>query len=426
MESASLKFVLTGSTGFVGQQLAPKLREAGGDLILVSRNAAQLLRDYPDFRSCDYTDLRLFDLRDAIFIHAAVLNNSSTGTEHEFWEANVKHLLDTAYAASKADARCFINLASTHALDPSVNDVYGRSKAQGANELLQKFPKFGINLYLPTVYGQRFKGRLEILNRLPSQLRPWILSFLRLAKPMVSSDIVAKQILDLAAVPKDAVCHWDRWSREFFVADPVPKAGLHSAIKRATDILAAVTLVIVFGWLMIAIWIWIKFDSRGPGIFAQQRVGQNGIIFTCYKFRTMATDTVQAATHEVSEVTVTRAGRFLRRTKLDELPQCINILRNEMSLVGPRPCLPVQEELVAARERQGVLTIKPGITGLAQIRDIDMSNPSKLANFDARYRAFRTVLSDLQILVATLIGRGRGDPVGSAATNSGFVEEQNS
>ena len=121
--------------------------------------------------------------------------------------------------------------------------------------------------------------------------------------------------------------------------------------------------------------------------------------------------TRQAGTHEISASAVTPIGRHLRRTKLDELPQIVNILRNEMSLVGPRPCLPGQTELIDARRRLGVLTVKPGISGLAQINGIDMSTPWRLASWDARYIALRSLALDARIALRTVMGSGQGDRV---------------
>tara|TARA_R110001606_G_scaffold172539_2_gene318742 strand:- start:158 stop:652 length:495 start_codon:yes stop_codon:yes gene_type:complete len=164
---------------------------------------------------------------------------------------------------------------------------------------------------------------------------------------------------------------------------------------------------------MLAIAVAVKVSSPGPAIFAQRRVGKGRKIFTCYKFRTMSDGTKESATHEIQSSSVTPLGSFLRAVKLDELPQIFNIFRNEMSLVGPRPCLPIQTELIAERQLRNVYGIKPGITGLAQVKDIDMSDPHRLAEVDAQYMAQRTLVSEMKILVATFIGKGRGDRTSS-------------
>jgi len=164
-------------------------------------------------------------------------------------------------------------------------------------------------------------------------------------------------------------------------------------------------------WLLLIVWFSVKCGSPGPGIYAQERVGRYGKTFTCYKFRTMQQGTVQAGTHEVSQASVTGIGRFLRRTKLDELPQVWNILKNEISLIGPRPGLPVQKELYEARQAWGVFKVKPGISGLAQVNDIDMSNPEKLARWDARYIALQSLSLDIGIVLATVSGHGQGDQI---------------
>jgi lipopolysaccharide/colanic/teichoic acid biosynthesis glycosyltransferase len=237
------------------------------------------------------------------------------------------------------------------------------------------------------------------------------LGLLRQVKPMISVDHLLVSLLDL--IGRDDLSG-DAWGSERYAADPVGNAGLFSAAKRTIDLLAVVGVIVLLGWLMVLVALYIRFDSRGPAIFAQRRIGREGRTFTCYKFRTMTLGTADAATHEVSATAVTAAGRFLRRTKLDELPQIANVLMNEMSLVGPRPCLPVQSELIARRHDRGVLRLKPGITGLAQIRDIDMSDPPRLAAWDDRYRAFRTLFGDVAILIRTISGGGSGDRVASS------------
>jgi O-antigen biosynthesis protein WbqP len=152
------------------------------------------------------------------------------------------------------------------------------------------------------------------------------------------------------------------------------------------------------------------FDTGSP-LFQQTRVGRHKKPFVLVKFRTMKLETAHVATHLVDASAVTPFGRFLRRTKLDELPQLWNVLKGEMSLVGPRPCLQSQEELISARERLGVFAARPGITGLAQITGVDMSNPKQLAGTDAVMLSSLRVRDYLRYLLMTLVGRGFGDPI---------------
>ncbi|QDZ13293.1 sugar transferase [Devosia ginsengisoli] len=180
-------------------------------------------------------------------------------------------------------------------------------------------------------------------------------------------------------------------------------------LKRVIDLALAIGLVLAIWWAMIIIWAAVRLQSPGPGIYRQPRIGQNGRLFTCLKFRTMLLSTPDRGTHEISDTAVTGLGRFLRRTKLDELPQVFNVIRNEMTFVGPRPSLPSQSEVVIERERRGVLQAKPGITGLAQINGIDMSDPVRLAEYDQRYLELQSPRLDFQIMLATLVGRGGGD-----------------
>jgi len=117
-------------------------------------------------------------------------------------------------------------------------------------------------------------------------------------------------------------------------------------------------------------------------------------------------------THDAKASQVTPIGHFLRKTKLDELPQLWNVLKGDMSLIGPRPCLPSQTELVAERVKRSVLQLRPGITGLAQINDVDMSDPVRLAEVDAEYLKIRSFALDMTILFRTVFGQeGRGDRV---------------
>ncbi|MFT6658502.1 MAG: lipopolysaccharide/colanic/teichoic acid biosynthesis glycosyltransferase [Maritalea sp.] len=162
-------------------------------------------------------------------------------------------------------------------------------------------------------------------------------------------------------------------------------------------------------WLLLIVALLIKSTSPGPILFKQARVGKDGKEFILVKFRTMHLGTKNLATHEVSLSSVIPIGHFIRKIKIDELPQIWNIVRGELSLVGPRPCLPTQTELVDARKVRGVFDILPGITGIAQVMGVDMSNPHALAKLDEKYLKQRSLLVDIKILIFTAIGRGNRD-----------------
>jgi lipopolysaccharide/colanic/teichoic acid biosynthesis glycosyltransferase len=170
-------------------------------------------------------------------------------------------------------------------------------------------------------------------------------------------------------------------------------------------------LGLVFGLPVLLVLVVIGLFDTGSPIFRQQRVGRNQKPFTLVKFRTMKKDTASVASHLASANAITPFGHFLRRTKLDELPQLWNVLKGEMSLVGPRPCLFNQEELIDERESRGVLSARPGITGLAQVNDIDMSTPRLLAETDQKMLKNLTVGAYFKYIFMTVAGKGAGDRV---------------
>ena len=152
------------------------------------------------------------------------------------------------------------------------------------------------------------------------------------------------------------------------------------------------------------------FDTGSP-LFMQERVGRNKKPFTLVKFRTMTVDTASVASHLANTASITPFGGFLRKTKLDELPQLWNVLKGEMSLVGPRPGLFNQEELTQAREAKNVFAVRPGITGLAQVNEIDMSTPELLAKIDREMIDTLTIGNYFKYILMTVTGSGSGDRV---------------
>lgn len=171
--------------------------------------------------------------------------------------------------------------------------------------------------------------------------------------------------------------------------------------KRSVDVIAAVCAFIVLMPILALIAILIKVFDPGPIIFRQQRVGRGGKSFTFFKFRSMPVNTGDIPSDQVGQIKLTWIGRVIRRTNLDELPQLFNILRGDMSIVGPRPPIPSQTELLQARASNGADACRPGLTGLAQISSFDGMSVQQKAEFDGEYAANITFINDVMIILKT-------------------------
>jgi O-antigen biosynthesis protein WbqP len=183
-----------------------------------------------------------------------------------------------------------------------------------------------------------------------------------------------------------------------------------SFLKRAVDVAACLLALPIVLPLCLLLMLLIRLESRGSPLFVQWRMGRRARPFRMLKLRTMRADTTNLPSHEVGQERITRLGRSLRRLKLDELPQVLNVLTGSMSLVGPRPCLPSQAELIAAREARGLFRLRPGVTGPAQLVGVDMSQPITLAEVEAEYFSRSTLRSDMSLIFKTIVGAGSGDP----------------
>lgn len=179
---------------------------------------------------------------------------------------------------------------------------------------------------------------------------------------------------------------------------------------RVIDFLAAFFGLLFLWPILLVVTIIGLFDTGSP-IFVQERVGRNKKPFKLIKFRTMSVETKSVASHLANTASITKLGGFLRKTKIDELPQLINVVKGEMSLVGPRPNLFNQEELIKERDARGVYDVLPGITGLAQVQNIDMSTPELLAKIDKQMIDTLTLKDYLKYIIMTATGRGSGDAV---------------
>lgn len=399
-----MQAVITGASGCLGKQLVPRLLAAGWSCVLVGRNPQSLRDLLPGCETISYDEIDAKAVGSDLLLHLAVLNNDVDAVWEEFDRVNVQLTVETCKRAAAAGIGRFIFISSTQALDRSNSSHYAESK-RAAAAALRNIGGIPVEIiYLPAVIGDKFAGRLGVLNRLPIFLRGRMTQFLGALHPTVHVDNLARAL----TAPADGK---DGPLTSRIVTDGQSKNTFFTVVNRLVDLGFALAVVILLWWAMVLIWLAIRLQSPGPGIFRQERIGQDGRPFICYKFRTMFIATPNLATHQIPASSITPIGHFLRRTKLDELPQIINLLRLEMSLVGPRPCLPSQKRLLEERHKRNVLTIKPGITGLAQINGIDMSDPVLLAECDERYLKLRSLLLDLKIMIATAVGKGSGDRI---------------
>lgn len=196
-------------------------------------------------------------------------------------------------------------------------------------------------------------------------------------------------------------------------------------MRRILDVIASGVILVILSPLMALIALWVRVDSRGPMLFRQLRVGRDGVPFEIYKFRTMTQADGPMVT-VANDPRITRSGRVLRRTKLDELPQFLNVLQGAMSLVGPRPEVPMYVELWPPDQRSVILSVRPGLTDPATVRFrresellVEAADPQRYyveeilplkATIYAEYVATRTLRDDFMVLVRTaalLLGRSR-------------------
>ncbi|MBQ9994302.1 MAG: sugar transferase [Clostridia bacterium] len=187
---------------------------------------------------------------------------------------------------------------------------------------------------------------------------------------------------------------------------------VYDAVKRCMDIVAASLALIIFALPMALIALIIRMDSEGSSIFSQYRVGRDGKLFRIYKFRSMKFDAPSEVPTEMlkkSQRYITRVGNILRKTSLDELPQLINVIRGDMSFVGPRPLIAGESEVHELRRRAGVYAVRPGITGWAQVNGRDNVSAQEKVEYDAEYVNGRSFAFDAHILIKTVTVVFTGD-----------------
>ena len=386
--------IITGASGFIGQQIIPLLDAQGHRLLLVGRDAQKLANVYPNHQCCDYASLGNEGAGADLCLHLAVMNNDKEGSIDAFRNANVDLLKQVVDACKTASVP---NLIYPSSLQTGRSDSHYSVTKKEADDYLKSINTPSVlRVSLPAVYGDgQFAGKLSILKRIPSMIREPVFQILKSLRPTVHSSRIVDFIVDSAS---------NGSQKSPILSDRQEGNRAYHWAKRLIDISFAVAIIVFFIWLLIVVWLLVKFTSKGPGIFQQERVGKNGEVFTLYKFRTLIEYTRQTDTHEIPDSSFTPVGRILRKSKIDELPQIWNILKGEISLVGPRPSLPVQTKVIEERCKWGVQNVLPGITGYSQVRGIDMSTPGELAKSDHEYEAIKSLTLDLKIILRTFTG----------------------
>lgn len=172
-------------------------------------------------------------------------------------------------------------------------------------------------------------------------------------------------------------------------------------IKRGLDVVLSGAALIVLSPILLVTTLAIRLEDGGPALFVQERVGRNGTRFRFLKFRSMPVDTATVPSAGAATLTITRVGRVIRRTNIDELPQLINILRGDMSVVGPRPAIATQEDLLRMRAENGSARCRPGLTGMAQVNSYDGMPDTEKAAYDGEYARNLSIATDISIIVRT-------------------------
>lgn len=395
-----MNIIITGCSGYLGKILIPELLKYNFNILTVGRDVRKLKQIFPKLQCCDYKQLPSKKNKYDYILHLAIENNLKNKNENDYLKTNVIFLKKILEISILLRVKKFIYLRTIHEIDVFNNSKYTVSKRK-AHKLLEEEKRIKVQtIMIPFIYSDNlYPNKLEYLNKLPKYISKWILKFLSSLKPTLNVNLLVDQLRT-----KDE-------SRSICLYQDINKNIFYNLFTAGINFIFSISILIFLFWLLALIFILIIFESGGSSIFKQSRVGRNEKIFTLYKFRTMVKNTINIETHKISQNNITKIGKVLRHYKLDELPQIFNIIKGNINLVGPRPSLTTQKNLIKNRKIHRIMNIKPGITGWAQIRRIDMSNTQKLVKVEKDYMSLRSIFFDLKILFYTFLGYGSGDRI---------------
>lgn len=387
-----MRYVIIGASGALGKNLVPLVCSAGRELLLVGRDETKLQKLFPGHTAISYGKLDEYLKPTDIIIHLAVVNTNSSAPVSEFYKVNFALVRKIRTSAEMAGVKSIVYFTTSHALNLFKQTKYAKSKRAGERVIVQTVGTNVFCFFIPKVTTNSAQVAGGALGRFLARIKT---NGLKLLTPTVSMDLIFKEVVKVSSC---------EISKNMLITDSQENNAIYSMTKRLFDLLFSSLVLASLSWLIFLCWLAVKLDSSGPGFFVQRRVGRHGELFSCIKLRTMQEDTLEAGTHLISKRKLTRVGSFLRKTKIDELPQFLNVLKNEMSIVGPRPCLPSQLDLIDCRDKYGIFALKPGITGLSQVCGYDMEFEDALTSIDYQYVKLRCVTLDLKLVVGTVVG----------------------
>jgi lipopolysaccharide/colanic/teichoic acid biosynthesis glycosyltransferase len=387
-----MKIVVTGASGFIGRQLIPILLEAGHSVLIVSRDSRRTRSFFPECHVVAPDEWWSFSVGYDCLLHLAAMNSDSKNDLAAYLEVNDKLAAKYAEDAKRAAITRFIYASSVHTLYPKKQSNYSASKKKGEESVIRAFGPAVTVMYLGAVHGSHFPKKLSFLDWIAPSLGKVLFSLASTLQPTTSVSLIAELVEDETSV--------GQLTRRI-LTDPkgqnICYRGWQGLLNVAFLTGSILVLPLIFVW-----WVTVLITDGKPGLFSQERVGKDSASFVCLKLRTMRKNTPSVGTHDLEDKYFLPGARLIRSVNLDEFPQAVNILRRQMNLIGPRPSLPSQFEIVDLRQKAGVLELLPGLTGWAQVNAADMSSPRAVAKFDEQYLHLRSVSLDVEVLLKTL------------------------
>ena len=387
-----MKIVVSGASSPLWASFVPLLSETGHTLLLVLEDEYELdaIHSGTTVASCsNWESLAVgFD----IFIRLGLSEAVESGSYRHSMSAKRQSdwIGSLALKARKLGMTRFLYFSTAESLLPGRDSLAGISNRPREQSAKAKLGGFMETIYVGRLHGSKGAGKLSVAESLSQRLFPLFSAL----KPTTSFNLVSRYLMD----PKPS-----RLLPFVVLTDRKSEIFGYRVWRAFIDSFFVIAVISLFPGLAIA-WLAVVLEDGRPGFFSQERVGLEGLVFRCIKLRTMRKGTVSKGTHRVDPQAITRVGQSLRRLKIDEFPQAWNILRKEMSLIGPRPCLLNQHDVVDARNVWGIFDVRPGLTGWAQANGVDMRDSEKLARYDAEYVGLQSVWFDFLILKKTLFG----------------------